>query len=100
MLAAGHCAISGSVALSVCRYCEILRMLGSPPETFCMNGTELICVVGHGLLHVPEIPTRWFSTQRWLYLDPVTDVTLSPEIHVARVLSAVRFYTEIKDFWP
>ncbi|QNI31917.1 hypothetical protein H7849_23290 [Alloacidobacterium dinghuense] len=33
------------------------------------NGTELICVVGHGFLHVPELPTSWFSTQRWLYLD-------------------------------
>jgi hypothetical protein len=34
------------------------------------NGTELICARGHGLLHVPETPTSWFSTQRWLYLDP------------------------------
>ncbi len=34
------------------------------------NGTELICAGGHGLLHIPEIPTSWFSTQRWLYLDP------------------------------
>jgi hypothetical protein len=22
------------------------------------------------LLHVPDIPTSWFSSQRWLYLDP------------------------------
>ncbi len=34
------------------------------------NGTELICVEGHGLLHIPDMPTSWFSTQRWLYLDP------------------------------
>jgi hypothetical protein len=34
------------------------------------NGTELICLSGHGLLHVPDIPTSWFSSQRWLYLDP------------------------------
>ena len=33
------------------------------------NGTELICAGGHGLLHIPELPTSWFSTQRWLYLD-------------------------------
>jgi hypothetical protein len=33
------------------------------------NGTELVCLGGHGLLHVPDIPTSWFSTQRWLYLD-------------------------------
>jgi hypothetical protein len=34
------------------------------------NGTELVCLSGHGLLHVPDIPTSWFSNQRWLYLDP------------------------------
>ncbi len=34
------------------------------------NGTELMCVGGHGLLHIPDMPTSWFSTQRWLYLDP------------------------------
>jgi hypothetical protein len=34
------------------------------------NGTELVCLSGHGLLHVPDIPTSWFSDQRWLYLDP------------------------------
>jgi hypothetical protein len=34
------------------------------------NGTELICLGGHGLLHVPDIPTSWFGSQRWLYLDP------------------------------
>ena len=33
------------------------------------HGTELICAGGHGLLHVPELPTSWFATQRWLYLD-------------------------------
>ena len=34
------------------------------------NGTELVCLSGHGFLHVPDIPTSWFSSQRWLYLDP------------------------------
>ncbi|HEY4378880.1 MAG TPA: hypothetical protein VGN01_00950 [Acidobacteriaceae bacterium] len=38
------------------------------------SGTELICVAGHGLLHIPEIQTSWFGTQRWLYLDPSWDV--------------------------
>jgi hypothetical protein len=33
------------------------------------NGTELVCMSGHGLLHVPDIPTSWFGNQRWLYLD-------------------------------
>ena len=57
--------------------------VGQPSRTFlAWNGTELICVGGHGLLHVPELPTSWFSTQRWLYLDPSWDV-LFPEAHLA-----------------
>jgi len=57
--------------------------VGHPSRTFlAWNGTELICVGGHGLLHVPEMPTSWFSTQRWLYLDPSWDV-LFPESHLA-----------------
>jgi hypothetical protein len=45
--------------------------VGQPSRSFlAWNGTELICVEGHGLLHVPEMPTSWFSEQRWLYLDP------------------------------
>ena len=57
-----------------CPVClEILRHpvhVGQPSRNFlAWNGTELICVVGHGFLHVPELPTSWFATQRWLYLD-------------------------------
>jgi hypothetical protein len=49
--------------------------VGQPSRNFlAWNGTELICTGGHGLLHVPEIPTSWFSTQRWLYLDPSWEV--------------------------
>lgn len=49
--------------------------VGQPSRTFlAWNGTELICVSGHGLLHVPEMPTSWFSTQRWLYLDSSWEV--------------------------
>jgi len=44
--------------------------VGEPSRNFlAWNGTELICAGGHGLLHVPEMPTSWFATQRWLYLD-------------------------------
>jgi hypothetical protein len=44
--------------------------VGQPSRNFlAWSGTELICVDGHGLLHVPELPTSWFATQRWLYLD-------------------------------
>jgi hypothetical protein len=25
------------------------------------------------LLHIPGLPTSWFSTQRWLYLDTSWD---------------------------
>jgi hypothetical protein len=53
--------------------------VGQPSRNFlAFNGTELICVGGHGLLHVPEIPTSWFSTQRWMYLDPSWEI-LFPE---------------------
>jgi hypothetical protein len=54
-----------------------LRLLTNPARVgeasrnfLAWSGTELICAGGHGLLHIPEIPTSWFSTQRWLYLDP------------------------------
>jgi hypothetical protein len=44
--------------------------VGQASRTFlAWNGTELMCVGGHTLLHVPGLPTSWFSTQRWLYLD-------------------------------
>jgi hypothetical protein len=53
--------------------------VGQPSRNFlAWNGTELICLGGHGLLHVPEIPTSWFSTQRWMYLDPSWEI-LFPE---------------------
>lgn len=37
------------------------------------NGTEMICTGGHALLHVPSLPTSWFSRQRWMYLDTSWD---------------------------
>ena len=67
-----------------------LRLLTNPARVgeasrnfLAWNGTELICAGGHGLLHIPEIPTSWFSTQRWLYLDPswsslFTDAYVAP----------------------
>lgn len=55
---------------------ECLRRLSNPARVgqascnfLAWNGTELLCVRGHGLLHIPELPTSWFSTQRWLALD-------------------------------
>ena len=55
---------------------ECLRLLahpariGMPSQTFLeWYGTEFVCVKGHGLLHVPEIPTASFRTQSWMHLD-------------------------------
>lgn len=52
-----------------------LRLLTSPVRIgwssqtlLAWYGTEFMCDRGHGLLHVPEIPTS-YSTQRWLHLD-------------------------------
>jgi hypothetical protein len=44
--------------------------VGQASRTFLdWNGTEMMCAGGHTLLHVPDLPTSWFGTQRWLYLD-------------------------------
>jgi hypothetical protein len=59
------------------RRCPVcLKLLSNPARVgeasrnfLAWNGTELICAGGHGLLHIPEHPTSWFETQRWLYLD-------------------------------
>jgi hypothetical protein len=32
--------------------------------------TELICLRGHGFLHVPGVSASWRNTQSWHYLDP------------------------------
>ena len=43
--------------------------IGSASNTFLeLYGEELMCLNGHGLLHVPEIATS-YSTERWLHLD-------------------------------
>jgi MacB-like periplasmic core domain len=45
--------------------------VGQFSRTFlAWSGTELMCTSGHTLLHVPELPTSWFSNQRWMFLDP------------------------------
>jgi hypothetical protein len=59
------------------RRCPVcLRTLSNPArvgQASCnflgWSGTELMCASGHGLLHIPELPTSWFGTQRWLCLD-------------------------------
>ena len=45
--------------------------IGESSHTFlAWYGTELICAKGHGVLHIPEIPTSCYRTQRWLDLEP------------------------------
>jgi hypothetical protein len=59
------------------RRCPVcLKVLGNPAHVgqasrifLGWNGTEFMCGKGHGLLHVPDTPTSWYSTQRWMYLD-------------------------------
>jgi hypothetical protein len=53
----------------LCKLSHPARVGEASRNFLAWNGTELICVDGHGLLHVPELPTCWFDTQRWLYLD-------------------------------
>ena len=30
------------------------------------SGTELLCLRGHGVMHVPQTPAIWFSRPRWM----------------------------------
>lgn len=57
-----------------CPHC--LRKLTSPARVgersrsfLGFSGMEFVCAEGHGLLHVPDYPTSWFASQRWLSLD-------------------------------
>jgi hypothetical protein len=59
------------------RRCPLcLRMLTNPARVgersrslLSFSGIEYVCSDGHGLLHVPDYPTSWFESQRWLALD-------------------------------
>jgi hypothetical protein len=59
------------------RRCPVcLRLLANPVRMgdrsrifLEWSGTELMCLRGHGLLHVPESPAIWFNKQRWLDFD-------------------------------
>jgi hypothetical protein len=53
----------------LCRLSSPARVGQASCNFLSWNGTELFCVRGHGLLHIPELPTSWCSTQRWLCLD-------------------------------
>ncbi len=53
-----------------------LRRLGLPMRVGCPGcllfdwaGTELVCVEGHGMLHIPEMVTSWNNADQWSPLD-------------------------------
>jgi hypothetical protein len=57
-----------------CRVC--MRRLGLAAQVGCPGclllnwaGTELVCIEGHGMLHVPEMVSCWHETDRWTTLD-------------------------------
>ncbi len=57
-----------------CRVC--LRRLGMAAHVGCpgclllnWSGTELVCVEGHGMLHVPEMTSSWQEAEQWTALD-------------------------------
>ncbi len=57
-----------------CRVC--LHRLGLAAHVGCPGslllnwaGTELVCVSGHGMLHVPEMRSCWLDAGRWTALD-------------------------------
>jgi len=56
------------------RRVEHPAQVGLASRTFlAWNGTEMMCMGGHTLLHIPSLPTSWFDSQRWLYLDTSLD---------------------------
>ncbi|HZU28282.1 MAG TPA: ABC transporter permease [Bryobacteraceae bacterium] len=57
-----------------CRVC--VRRLGLCAHVGCSGclllnwaGTEMVCVEGHGMLHVPEMISSWNEPERWTALD-------------------------------
>lgn len=53
--------------------------VGLASQTFLgWNGTEMYCAGGHTLLHVPALPTSWFQSPRWVYLDPSWGFLFTP----------------------
>jgi hypothetical protein len=71
---------TGSLAWSIadqrqrCRVC--LKRLGMAAHVGCTGcllldwaGTELVCVEGHGMLHVPEMVACWQEPDTWTFLD-------------------------------
>lgn len=71
---------TGALAWSIadqrqrCRVC--LKRLGLAAHVGCTGcllldwaGTELVCLEGHGMLHVPEMVACWQEPDKWTFLD-------------------------------
>jgi len=57
-----------------CRVCLSrlgLRMRVGCPGCLLLDwaGTELVCVEGHGMLHVPDVVSSWNNPDQWTSLD-------------------------------
>lgn len=57
-----------------CRVC--MHRLGLAAHVGCPGslllnwaGTEMVCISGHGMLHVPEMRSSWMEPERWTLLD-------------------------------
>jgi hypothetical protein len=57
-----------------CRVCH--RRLGLPAHVGCRgcllldwSGTEMVCIHGHGILHIPEMISSLHEAERWTSLD-------------------------------
>jgi hypothetical protein len=57
-----------------CRTCT--QRLALPAHVGCSGclllswaGTEMVCMAGHGMLHVPEMPSSWTAPEQWTPLD-------------------------------
>jgi hypothetical protein len=65
--------------------------VGLASRTFlAWNGTEMMCMGGHTLLHIPSLPTSWFSTQRWLYLDTSWEFLFAIKMYRAEICKPTR----------
>jgi hypothetical protein len=82
------CALTWSIAdqRRRCRTC--LRRLGLAASVGCPGclllnwaGTELVCVDGHGMLHVPEMSPSWQEGEKWTQLDSSWAGLFAKRIH-------------------
>ncbi len=80
----------GALAWSVldqrhrCRVCHsklgLVTHVGCPGRILLdWAGMELVCLHGHGMLHVPELASCWHESERWTVLDESWAALISRE---------------------